>query len=140
LEIQRKLIVAVDFDSTIFKSAGVEFPSVGAPVPGAVETLKHLKELGHTLVLWTCRGEQNDWLDPAISALTDNHLWFDYINEAPEQEHLSNKLHADVFIDDKGLGCPTIYYKTPCGHHAPYVDWEKVRQWLKDNYGIQISI
>lgn len=116
--------IAVDVDGTCFKWA--KFPELGDPVPYAMETLRILQDAGHELLMWTCR--DGDSLQVAVDEFAKHGVTFAYHNVHPEQKHLSNKLDADVFIDDKALGCPLIHTVG-----KPYVDWLKVRDWLIGN-------
>jgi hydroxymethylpyrimidine pyrophosphatase-like HAD family hydrolase len=127
------MLIAVDFDGTLFKWA--KFPDVGEPVPLAVETCLELHNQGHELILWTCR--KDDGLNIAIKAILDAGLWFHYYNEYPGQDHLSNKLDADILIDDKAFGCPLITHEKSDGTYdeRPYVDWEEVR-WVLKHTGV----
>ena len=52
----KPLIIAVDFDGTIVTH---EYPRIGRPVPGAIETMKEFLARGDKLILWTMRsGEE----------------------------------------------------------------------------------
>lgn len=119
-------IIAVDFDGTIFKK--IKFPGIGEPVPGAIETIKALKAAGHEVVLWTCRKGKH--LELAKERLSTVGLEFDYYNEHPAQDHLSNKLDADIFIDDKGAGCPVVEV-TSAGKTEKYVSWTGIQAILR---------
>lgn len=116
--------IAIDFDGTLFQWA--RFPDVGEPVPHALETVQALRSYGHELVLWTCRKDEG--LQLAIDALYDNGIRFDHHNSCPNSDHLSVKVDADIFIDDKALGVPLI---TP-EEGRPYVDWVIVQKLLHD--------
>lgn len=122
------MIIAIDFDGTIVKH---EYPDVGPPVPGAIESIKKLKNAGHTLILYTMRGSKHIWegnerndLQSAIDFCEGNGLEFDYYNENPGQLNWTNspKIYAHIYIDDAAFGCPLK--SNPNGH--PYVDWKKV--------------
>ena len=47
-------IIGIDFDGTIVEH---EYPLIGNPVPGALETMKDLIASGHKIILWTMRSE-----------------------------------------------------------------------------------
>ena len=47
--------IAVDFDGTIVEH---EFPDIGPPVPGAIESLKRFQDAGVKIILWTTRSNQ----------------------------------------------------------------------------------
>lgn len=114
------MIIAVDFDGTICEN---KFPDIGEPIKDSLKYIKKLKEDGHELILWTCRS--NKALDDAITWLYDNEfvtygIWdmptllFKAINENTEtwkerfpdlkDEIPSNKVFADIYIDDKQFG------------------------------------
>jgi len=106
----KKLILAVDFDGTICKEA---FPGIGEPLKDAFKYLQKLKDDNHELILWTCRN--NDSLDDAIAWL---ERWgcfvFTEVNRNTEtwkslfpeyaQDEPSNKVFADVYLEDKIVG------------------------------------
>lgn len=98
------LIIAVDFDGTIVEDA---YPKIGKPMLFAFETLKKLQEEGHRLILWTYRyGER---LEEAVAFCEENGIYFYAVNKSyPEEEYneenMSRKIHADIFIDDRNVG------------------------------------
>lgn len=99
------MIIAIDFDGTICQN---KYPDIGEPMPLAIESIKELKELGHNLILWTCRkGEQ---LYNAVKWCKEYGIPFDLVNEY-EPNNLrafggvaGNKVFADIYIDDRNLG------------------------------------
>lgn len=118
-------IIGVDFDGTIVEH---RFPEIGPVVPGAVETLRDLKSMGHRLILWTVR--DGKWLHEAQEFLASNGLngIFWAVNENPEQTFSeSPKAHCNLYIDDAALGVPLV---RPMGVARPYVDWDEVRRML----------
>ena len=69
------MIIAIDFDSTIVRSAGRPYADVTAPfqfMPGARRGLAALKRAGHILVLWSARSSpaltEDYHLDPLVRA------------------------------------------------------------------------
>ena len=99
------MIIAVDFDGTLFRDA---FPAVGEVMPGAVEAMRELHSRGHYLIIWTCRcGER---LKDAVNALLAAGIPFDRINDhSPENlaqygGEGGKKVYAHLYIDDKNLG------------------------------------
>ena len=118
--------IAVDFDGTIVYNF---FPAMGNPVPGAFETLRELEDLGHQLILNTVRSGQ--YLDEAVDFCGENGVEFWGINKNPEQQDysMSPKVHAKWYIDDKAIGCPLLRSYPEAD---PYVDWDAVRQLLRD--------
>jgi hypothetical protein len=105
----KKLKIAVDFDGTLCTYA---FPKIGEQTPKHLElmqTLIKLREDGHKLILWTNRGDNEEYpvLTEAIAWCKERGLEFDAINEnLPDQKKLSGyspKIMADYYIDDKVL-------------------------------------
>lgn len=103
MNLNDKLIIAVDFDGTIVEDA---YPSIGKPIIFAFETLKKLQENGHRLILWTYR--YGDKLEDAVKFCNDNGVFFYAVNSSfPEEQfdhNMSRKIHADLFIDDRNVG------------------------------------
>ncbi|NOY95845.1 MAG: HAD hydrolase family protein [Chlorobi bacterium] len=107
-----KLVIAVDFDGTIVEH---KYPKIGAEIPHALDTLKMLKEQGHTLILWTFRSGKE--LEKAIKFCKKRGFEFHAVNNnSPGETYdhtYSRKIYADLYIDDRNiLGIPdwaTIY-------------------------------
>jgi len=98
------MIIAVDFDGTITEKLEDNL-SVGPEKDGAIHTLKQLRAAGHTLVLWTCRG--NEYLDAALEWLSKHGMVFDYVNENVHplgDGYFPRKVFAHVLIDDRNFG------------------------------------
>lgn len=126
--------IAIDFDGTVVTHA---FPQVGREI-GATPVLKKLVAKGHRLILWTMRSDVADPQSPSPAIYTEpgNYLtaavqWFVEreiplfgINHNPEQMlwTASPKAHADLYIDDRGIGTPLI---------NGYVDWIRLEQMLE---------
>lgn len=119
------MIIAVDFDGTIVTH---EYPEIGRPVSGAIETLKHLISNGHKVFLWTMRGskryEGRDLLREAVEYCEDNGVNLYSANQSPSQFSTSKKQYAQLYIDDAALGCPLI--DPGDGWDRPYVNWKEV--------------
>jgi len=105
----KKLKIAVDFDGTLCTYA---FPKIGEQTPKHLElmqTLIKLREDGHKLILWTNRGDNEEYpvLTEAIEWCKEKGLEFDAVNEnLPDTKKLSGpspKIMADYYIDDKAL-------------------------------------
>lgn len=100
----RTMTIAVDFDGVLNASP---FPHVGVLVAGARQAMTELREMGHTLIIWTCR-EGQDQTD-AINFLLERSVPFDGINcnTRENRDHFQNdsrKVYADLYIDDKCVG------------------------------------
>ena len=95
------MIVAVDFDVCL--SLGTRYPSLGRPNLALIQCLDQLHELGHTIILWTCR--EGPELEDAVTWCKDYHVPIDYVNENPPWVGFkSRKVVADWYIDDRMLG------------------------------------
>lgn len=106
---QGKLTLAIDFDGTLCE---FNFPKIGKQNENHKKLLKRLiklREDGHKLILWTNRGDNDEYpvLSEAIDWCKKRGLEFDAINEnLPNQKKLSGyspKIMADYYIDDKVL-------------------------------------
>ena len=94
-------IIAVDFDGTLCYS---NWPQLGDPNRGLIEYLIRCQNLGHKLILWTCRAGEP--LENAVSWCREQGLVFDAINDnLPEIVELygnnSRKITCDYYIDDR---------------------------------------
>lgn len=117
-------VVAIDFDGTLCQLG--KYPMVGEDVPHAWETVKRLIASGHKIIIWTVR----DNPIPVMNRLEKHGLnTHDSItmNFKPHQQDysMSPKVDADLYIDDKALGCPLIDTAT-----NSYVDWYHVEHLL----------
>ena len=101
--------IAVDFDGTLCEYA---FPKIGNQTPEQKELLELLIELkkeGHKIILWTNRGDNEEYkvLTEAVDWCRSKGLEFDAVNEnLPDQEKISGyspEIMADYYIDDKAL-------------------------------------
>lgn len=118
------LIIAIDFDGVIctqnFPYTPGQFEEL---MPGVVETIQALKDMGHVLVINTCRGDATD----IANFLRSNGIPFDTINtnvfDTPS--HLNpGKPVADVYIDDKSL---------------KFDSWDQVFQELRERFPQEIE-
>jgi len=147
------MVIGVDFDNTICVD---EWPEIGEPIPGAIETLKELKERGHTIILYTQRNDGYyiycselveyrdnhgnksdttvDLLSPVLEFLSKKGLVFDYVNENPiwesEKHDHGRKVYFDVLIDDHNAGIKRKMIKNSKGDWCETVDWKALRDWL----------
>lgn len=111
--------IAIDFDGTIADNL---FPDIGKEVPFASFWIRRFKEAGATLILLTMRSDQ--YLENAINFCKNLDIEFDFVNENPQSWTTSNKVYANIYIDDHGIGCPLKENRRYNG--KPYVDWEKI--------------
>lgn len=102
------MIIAVDFDGTIVEN---KFPEIGRPIPGAFGALRKLKLMGHKLILWTCRSDNDPTFDfrpiltEAVEFCKKNGIEFDAVNSnVSDWVGLpSPKIYADLYIDDRAF-------------------------------------
>ncbi len=100
------MLIAVDFDGTIVEH---RYPHIGKELPFATASLRRLQEEGHRLILWTAR--EGELLQEAIDFCAMRGLEFFAVNsnypgeEVDEAGIRARKLHADLFIDDRAVGC-----------------------------------
>lgn len=91
------MIIAVDFDSIL--SLGTHYPNIGTPNTELISILNQIQDLGHTIILWTCR--EGAPLQSAIDWLGEQGFKPDYINEnVPWLGFNPRKIVADWYIDD----------------------------------------
>jgi glutamine cyclotransferase len=95
--------IAVDFDGTIVEH---KYPEIGEVKLFAFETLKELQKKGFRLILWTFRTGRE--LEEAVAFCRRNGVEFyavnkNYPEEVFDEEMVSRKIDADVYIDDKNL-------------------------------------
>ena len=98
------MVFGIDFDNTI---ATHNYPYVGELIPMAKEVINTLADNGHTIMLWTVRGNEY-WdsegkinaLQNAREFLDDNEIEVHYFNESPIHPSSSPKQLVDFFIDD----------------------------------------
>ena len=67
------MIIAIDFDETIVKKDSYK------ELPGAFQVIKKLQEMGHNIILWTCRAGQS--LQNAVDYCKENGVVFDAVNQ-----------------------------------------------------------
>ena len=105
----KRKTIAVDFDGTLCEYA---FPKIGKQTKDQAELVQALinfREEGNNLILWTNRGDNDQYpvLTEAVLWCKEKGLEFDAINEnLPNQKKMSGpspKIMADVYLDDKAL-------------------------------------
>ena len=118
----KSAIIAIDFDGTIVEH---KYPAIGAPIKGAIDTIKELQARGHRIILWTMRSGRE--LENAVIYLQENGITPWGVNQNHEQDWSdSPKAYAQVYIDDAALGCPL----EKKGSDRPMVYWPRVREHL----------
>jgi hypothetical protein len=115
----------IDADGTLFLH---DYPYIEKEVPHAVRVLKRMQEVGHILILHTCRCDEP--YEEAKAWLLKNDLHFHSFNCNPMFESGSRKVYGHWHIDDHNLGCPLIHDLTI--HPKPFVDWVVIENILKE--------
>ena len=124
----RKMIFAVDFDGTCVTH---EYPNIGKNI-GAEKVLRNLVKNGHKIILYTMRSHKpyggRDLLEEAVRWFKWNEIDLYGVNENPDQKEWTDspKPIADIYIDDRALGCPL---KVEDGRTV--VDWSVIDNWFK---------
>lgn len=120
-------IIALDFDGCVVTHA---YPEIGKDA-GAIPWLERLQAAGHKIVLHTMR--DNETLAEAVTWLRDRGVIVDTLTDAMHAQKWSRsqKLHANLYIDDMGAGMPLKWLE---GEKRPVVDWDALGAWL-DEYG-----
>lgn len=107
----KRFIIAVDFDGVIAELNKDWIP--GTPnVPGKLVKdadvyINKLHDMGHKIIIWTCRGAQNLYL--AEQFLDEHKIKYDRVNDNVDGyydkfKHNTRKVHADIYIDDNQIG------------------------------------
>lgn len=107
------MIVAVDFDGTLFEEA--EFPKFGKPNLLLIKDCIERRKRGDKIILWTSRENEGfcpGALDMAVAACKKYGLEFDAVNDNVQEtidKYKTNgrKIYADIYIDDHSLN-PTL--------------------------------
>ncbi len=99
--------IAVDLDGTLAKHFETyDDDSIPDPRPGARKWMRQFHDRGYRIIIFTVRGNDSlvrEWLGR-------HEIPFDYINRNPDQpEGASDKVLADVYIDDRGVDARTSW-------------------------------
>lgn len=100
------LRICLDIDGTICENISVnKWYNDVEPLPGAVESLKRLKEKNYYIILQTARHMKTCNGNEGRVLVMGAKLLFDWLEkwEIPYDEVYFGKPHADLFIDDKGV-------------------------------------
>lgn len=117
------MIICIDFDGTIVEH---EYPSIGKPVPGAIETMASLIRNGHRIVLFTMRSGEK--LQEAVDYINSQGVDLYGVNKNPTQTNWTDspKAYGHLYIDDAALGCPLVVPSVG----RPFVDWSGVKSYF----------
>lgn len=91
--------LAVDFDGTLAETDPNAGFRIVRPVKGAVEAMWQLRDLGATLIIWTCRSGR--MLTDSRRWLADQDIPFDAVNANPWYEQGGRKAFYHFLIDDR---------------------------------------
>lgn len=121
---KNKKTIAIDFDGVLADySKGYQGKDVfGAPIPGADNATKVLKENGWRIIIYTTRPNT----EALRHWLKENNISYDFINENPDQPEESKgcKLIADIYLDDRSL-CFRGEWRWMIAEIANYKTWSK---------------
>lgn len=122
-----QVTICVDFDGTCVTN---EYPEIGKDLPNCAEVLKKLNEKKARIILLTQRDGKK--LADAVEWFKKNNIDLYGINDNPSQSSWSKsrKVYADLYIDDRNLGCPLTLHKSLSD--KVFVDWKKVEKMLKE--------
>jgi hypothetical protein len=109
------MVISIDFDGTCVES---DYPNAAVSKPGCVETIKRLVDLGHRVIIWTCREIDHEKVYGKHGGLNEVFTWLAAnglsgrvtVNDNTRQwiEDMggvnSRKIFAHVYIDDRNLG------------------------------------
>ncbi len=92
---KRQLRICCDIDGVVATKTSGNNYSLAMPMSQNIETINHLVELGHYVILHTARGSATgiDWCETTRSQMK---LW-----DVKYQELIFKKPSADIYIDDK---------------------------------------
>ncbi|MFS0905841.1 hypothetical protein AB3N02_22720 [Priestia aryabhattai] len=116
--------IAIDWDGTFVDDG--HYPEFGEPKPHAVRVTKRILEEGGRILIWTCRGGL-DQVTGISKVLWKNGIEDFIVNEhypdiTGQFEHSSQKVFADVYIDDRGIHS-----------YGKEIDWLEVEKILFTN-------
>lgn len=117
----KQLVIAVDFDGTIVEHL---YPAIGKEIPNSIYFLKKIKEMGHLLILWTCR--EGVELEEAVTYCRQKGLHFDAVNAnaVTMPDNLAkSKIYYDCCIDDKNMDAK--------------INWNYIYNRIKEMSGIE---
>lgn len=139
----KSLIIALDFDGTIKLPADYNIPSAETHLSyGFGKFYDWCTRMGIILVLWTCRNlKEEKEINYVYDFLSENGLTKIFIPISAVEEKLlcknlsgeeieifdtgSNKMVADIYIDDRSLGCPVL------SNISENIDWNQVLEMVK---------
>ena len=101
-----RLIIAVDFDSTIY-----DYHKRGDTFPKVIDLVRQASELGNKIIIYTCRPKEKH--EEIVEYLKENNIPFDSINEPivklGETDGYGSKIFYSHFLDDRA-GLESAYW------------------------------
>ena len=97
-------VISIDFDGCIVTD---EWPEIGDPIPGAIETINAWYDAGYWIIINSCRDKIEEWNDMffwlrhncvSYHAINQNLNW--RINKYGTDPR---KIGADIYIDDHNI-------------------------------------
>lgn len=104
-KIENKKNIAIDFDGVIHKcSKGYHDGTVyDEPIEGSLESLKHIKDMGFNIVIFSCKSRTDR---PLVGGKNGTQMIWDWFKKYGVDHLISDvvteKPRAICFIDDKG--------------------------------------
>lgn len=101
-----RLIVAVDFDSTIY-----DYHKRGDTFPKVIELVRRASKLDCKIIIYTCRPKERQ--GDVVAYLEENNIPYDSINDPivklGETDGYGSKIFYSHFLDDRA-GLESAYY------------------------------
>lgn len=98
--------ICLDLDGVVceLKQPGQSYAEV-APLPGAVEKIRALREAGHTIILQTARHMKTCQGNPGLVLARQGKVTLDWLekHQVPFDEIHFGKPWAHIYIDDNAL-------------------------------------
>jgi hypothetical protein len=92
------MIIAIDFDDTLMDKQRVQQGyRMGPPTPGAVAATQRLRSEGHTIIVFTARGVQDQRVYKAVMD------WCEFFGIPASGATNIKSPDFDVIIDDKSI-------------------------------------
>lgn len=116
-------IILIDFDGTITDDSE-QYPNIGKLRPFAREVINKYYNLGHCILIFTCRCDEEE--TKAKQWLLNHDIKFCHINQnckvrIEQYQNDTRKLGAHIHIDDRNLD--TLYNES--------IDWKEIDHKLE---------
>ena len=122
------MIIAVDFDGTIAEEI---WPGPGPIMPEAKRVINGWYDLGHTIIINTCRSGKHE--GAAEELLRETGIKFHWINTNDPKLIYQygmdcRKISADVYIDNRNMG------GLPLIEDTDFVDWLEIDRVMREKH------